>query len=246
MRTVSALDGWSPQRCPVDRNGTVWAHVPAQIDKSGTRWTWSSQCGLAVWTEDKLGIDCPLASRAQWQIVEILEKILLLQRTLKCLVQCLLRSQDEIEQQSRNKEQHDQKRRKDLREDASASGLDIPECPGNEGKPEGYEVGDPNRKQKLSASCGGLDHEPCPLDQQVLFGVAARLSVPDALEPSDRKDENTRASGALFGRTRDPEFGLTGKGPQRFDPSRPPAGPRPHKCQDVAHLIVIDADDQCR
>jgi len=199
-----------------------------------------------VWTEHELRIDCALASRAQGQIVEILEKVLLLQGTLKCLVQRLLRSQDEIEQQSRDEEQHDKKRRKDLREDASASGLDIPECPGNQGKPEGNEVRDANRKQKLGASCGGLDHEPCPLDQPVVFGVVARLSVPDTLEPSDRKDENARASGALFGRTGDPEFGLTGKRPQRFDPSRAPAGPRPYECQDVAHLIVIDADDQCR
>jgi hypothetical protein len=162
------------------------------------------------------------------------------------LVQRLLRSQDEIEQQSRDKEQYDEKRRKDLREDASASGLDIPECPGNEGKPEGYEVGDPNCKQKLGASCGGLDHEPCPLDQTVVFNVAASLSVPDTFEPSDRKHENAGAPGALFSRTGNPEFGLCGKGPQRFDPSCPPAGPRPYECQNVADLIVIDADDQCR
>jgi hypothetical protein len=50
-----------------------------------------------VWTEDKLGIDRALASRAQWQIVEVLEQVLLLQGALKCLVQRLLRSQDEIE-----------------------------------------------------------------------------------------------------------------------------------------------------
>jgi hypothetical protein len=99
-----------------------------------------------MWTKDELGIGRALAPRAQWKIVEILEQILLLQGTLKCLVQRLLRSQDEIEQESRYKEQDDQKRRKDLRENASAPGFDVPECPGNEGKPKGYEVGDPNCK----------------------------------------------------------------------------------------------------
>jgi hypothetical protein len=50
----------------------------------------------------------------------------------------------------------------------------------------------------------------------------------------------------LFSRTGNPEFGLTGKRPQRFDSSRPTASPRLYEGQDVADLIVVDADDQCR
>jgi hypothetical protein len=218
--------------------------MPAEIDQPGTRWTGTPQSCLTVRAEDELGVDRALASRAKRQIIEILQQVLLFQCTLKRLVQCLFRPQDEIQQQPRDKEQHDEKRRENLRKDASASGLDIAKRPGNERKPDGDEIRDPNRKQELGASCGGLDHETFPLGGPVTVSVAMGLSVPDALEPTDRKYEYTSAARALLGRTRDPEFRLLCKRSQRLDPSHTPARPGPDKGQHVTHLIIVDPDDQ--
>jgi hypothetical protein len=47
-------------------------------------------------TEDELGVYRALASRAKRQVIEVLEEVLLLQRTLERLVQRLLWSQYEI------------------------------------------------------------------------------------------------------------------------------------------------------
>jgi hypothetical protein len=99
-----------------------------------------------VRAKDELRIDRPLASRTQRQIIKILEQVLLLQRTLKRLVQRLLGSQDQIQQQPWHKEQNNEKRRENLCEDASTSGLDIAKRPGNERKPERDEVRNPNCK----------------------------------------------------------------------------------------------------
>jgi hypothetical protein len=198
-----------------------------------------------VRAEDELGVDRALASRAKRQIIEILEQVLLFQCTLKRLVQRLLRSQDEIQQQPRDKEQYDKKRRENLREDASAPGLDIAKRPGNERKPDGDEVRDPNRKQELGASCGGFDHGTFPLGESVTVSIAMCLSVTDTLEPSDGKHEYASAARALLGRARDPEFRLFGERPQRLDASHSPAGPGPDEGQDVTHLIILDPDDQC-
>jgi hypothetical protein len=186
-----------------------------------------------------------LASRAKWQIIEILEQVFFFQRPLKRLVQRLLRSQDKIQQQPRDKEQYDEKRRENLRKDASASGLDITKRPRNERKPDCDEICNPNRKQELGASCGCLDHETFPLGGPVTISVAMGLSVPDTLEPSDRKHEYTGAARALFGRARNPELRLFGQRPQRLDPSHTPAGAGPDKGQDVTDLIIVDPDDQC-
>jgi hypothetical protein len=198
-----------------------------------------------VRTEDELGVDRALASRAKRQIVEVLEEVLLFQRTLERLVQRLLWSQYEIQQEPRNKEQDDQKCRENLRKDASASSLDIAKRPGNEREPEGDEVRDPDRKQELDASCGGFDHEPFPLGELVTFSVVAGLSVPDTLELSDRKHEYTGAARALLGWSGDPEFRLPGERAQRLDSPQAPAGPGPDKGQDMTHLIILDPDDQC-
>jgi hypothetical protein len=199
-----------------------------------------------VRAEDEFRIHRPLAPWAQGQVVKILEQVLLLQCSLKCLVQGLLRPQYQIQQQPWHEEQHDEKCRENLSENTSAPGFDIPKGPGNECKPEGNEIGDSNREQKLHASRGGLDHERAPLSESVRFTVTAKLSVPDTLEPSDRKHENTGAAGALFSRTGNPELRLRCKRPQRFDPSGPPAGPGSHESQDVSDLVVIHADDECR
>jgi hypothetical protein len=115
-----------------------------------------------VRAENEFGVDRALTSRAKRQIVEILEEVLLLQRTLKRLVQRFLWSQNEIEQQPGDKEQDHEKRRENLGKDASAPGLNVAKRPGDERKPDGDEVRDPNRQQELGASCGGFDHELFP------------------------------------------------------------------------------------
>jgi hypothetical protein len=98
----------------------------------------------------------------------------------------------------------------------------------------------------LHTPCGGLDHERCPLGEQVYFTATAKLSVPDTLEPSDRKYKNTGPAGALFSRTGYPELCLRCKRPQWFDASGSTAGPRSHQRQDISHLVIIYADDECR
>jgi len=153
-----------------------------------------------------------------------LEQVLLLQRPLKRLVKRLLWSQDEIQQKPRDEEQYDEKRREYLRKDAPAPGLDIAKCPGDERKPDGDEIRNPDRKQKLGASRGGFDHENFPLGELVSISITAGLSVPDTLKSSDRKHENTGTACALFGRPRDPEFRLPGERTQWFDPAYTPAG----------------------
>jgi hypothetical protein len=195
-------------------------------------------------TKDEFRVDRALASRAKRQIVEILQQVLLLQRPLKRLVQRLFWAQDEIQQQPRDKEQYDEERRENLSEDASAPRLDIAKRPSNQRKPERDEVRDSDREQELGASCGGFDHEPFPLVEPCTVTIAAKLRVPDSLELPDRKHKHTCAAGALFGRTRDPEFGLPGQRPQWLDSSRTPAGPGLDKGQDITHLIVIDPDHQ--
>jgi len=50
-----------------------------------------------VRTEYELRVNRALASGTQRQIIEILEQVLLLQRTLERLIQRLLRPQDEIQ-----------------------------------------------------------------------------------------------------------------------------------------------------
>jgi hypothetical protein len=78
----------------------------------------------------------------------------------------------------------------------------------------------------------------------ITVSVATRLSVPDALELTDRKDEDTSAARTLLDRSRDPELRLLGEWAQRLDSSYAPPGPGPDKGQDVVHLIVMDPDDQ--
>jgi len=95
----------------------------------------------------------------------------------------------------------------------------------------------------LDASCGGLDHEPIPLSELVSSTVTAKLSVPDTLESTDGKHENARPAGALLSWTGDPKLGLPPKRAQRLDPSGTPAGSSSHQGQNIAHLIVINADD---
>jgi hypothetical protein len=199
-----------------------------------------------VRAKDELRIHRPLAPWAQGQVVKVLEQVLLLQSPLKCLVQCLLRPQYQIQQQSWHKEQHDEKCRENLSKNTSAPGFDIPKGPGNERKPESNKIGDSNRQQKLHASRGGLDHERRPLSESVSVAATAKLSVPDTLETSDRKHENAGAAGSLFSRTGNPELRLRCKRPQWLDPSGTSAGPGSHERQDVSHLVVIYADHQCR
>jgi hypothetical protein len=196
-------------------------------------------------TEDHLGVDRALASWTQRQVVQILEQVLLFQCTLKRLVQCLFWSQDEVQQQPGNKEQYHEKRREYLRKDAAAPGLNIAKRPSNERKPDRDEVCDPNRKQELGASRGGFDHEPFPLGDPITANSAVSLSVPDTLEPSDRKHEYTGAARTLLSRTRDPEFRLPSERAQRLDASHTPPGSGPDNGQDVTHLIIVDPDDQC-
>jgi hypothetical protein len=129
------------------------------------------------------------------------------------LVQRLLWPQDEIEEQPGNKKQDDKKCRKNLRKDASAPGLNIAKCPGNERKPNSDEVRDPDRKQELDATCGSFDHEPFPLGEPLTASLTASLSVPDTLELPDRKDKHAGTTRALLCRTRDPEFRLPGERP---------------------------------
>jgi hypothetical protein len=95
--------------------------------------------------EDKLCVYGPLTPRAERQIVQVLKQVFLLQCPLKCLVQCLLRSQDQIQQESGHKEQNDEKGGENLRKDAPAPGLNIPKGPGDEREPEGDEIGDSDR-----------------------------------------------------------------------------------------------------
>jgi hypothetical protein len=132
-----------------------------------------------------------------------------------------------------------------LSEDAPTSRLDIADGPGDEGEPEGHQIGDTNRQEKLYASCGGLNHERCPLGQPARFSVTAKLSVPDTLEPPDWKHKYAGSAGALLRRTGDPELRLPGKWAQRLDASGTSAGPGSHERQDITYLIVIDASDQC-
>jgi hypothetical protein len=47
----------------------------------------------------------------------------------------------------------------------------------------------------------------------ITVSFARRLSVPDALELTDRKDEDTSAARTLLDRSRDPELRLLGKWP---------------------------------
>jgi hypothetical protein len=61
-----------------------------------------------VRAEDELRIDRALASRAKWQIIQVLEQIFFFQRTLKGLIQSFFRPQDQIQEQPWDKEQHDQ------------------------------------------------------------------------------------------------------------------------------------------
>jgi len=98
-----------------------------------------------------------------------------------------------------------------LSKDASAPGLDIPEGPGNECKPECNKIGDSDRQQKLHASCSGFDHERFPLGEPNSSTATAKLSVPDTLEPPDRKHENAGPAGTLLSRPGDPELRLPGK-----------------------------------
>lgn len=113
------------------------------------------QVRLAVRTDDEVGINTSLASRAKWKFVEILKEILLFQCTLKDLVERFLGSQNEVKQQAWHEKEHHQQRRKHLREYAAAPGLDITECPGYEREPQRNQVGDPDRQEKLcSARCG--------------------------------------------------------------------------------------------
>jgi hypothetical protein len=78
----------------------------------------------------------------------------------------------------------------------------------------------------------------------ITLSFATRLSVPDALELTDRKDEHTGAARTLLDRSRYPELRLLGEWPQRLDSSYAPPGPSPDKGQNVVHLIVMDPDDQ--
>jgi hypothetical protein len=74
-----------------------------------------------VRTKYELRIYAPLATRAQRQVVEILQEVLLFQGALKRLVKSLLGTQDEIEQEPWHKEQDYQKRREHLRKNAPTS-----------------------------------------------------------------------------------------------------------------------------
>jgi len=199
-----------------------------------------------VWAEDELRVHCPLASRAQRQIVEILEQVLLFQRPLKRLVQRLLRAQDQIQEQSRHKEEYDEECRENLGKDASASGFDVPKCPGDESKPECHQIGDSDRQEKLHASCGGFDHERFPLGEPISSTAAAKSSVPDTLESSDWEHKNAGSPRTLFSRTRDPELRLARVRTQRLDSSGTPAGSSSHQVQDITDLIVVHANDECR
>jgi hypothetical protein len=95
--------------------------------------------------EDKLWIYGPLTLWAERQIIQVLKQVFLLQCPLKCLVQRLLRSQDQIQQESGHKEQNDEKGGENLSKDASAPGLNIPKGPGNEREPKGDEIGNSDR-----------------------------------------------------------------------------------------------------
>jgi hypothetical protein len=170
-----------------------------------------------------------LTSRAQRQVVKILEQVLLFECPLKCLVQRLLRPQDQIQQESRHKKQDDQQGGENLGKDASAPGLDITKGPGDECKPKGYEVGDCNRQQKLHTSCGGLDHERCPLSEPMKSIITAKLSVPDALETPDWKHEYAGTAGALLNWTWDPELCQAPSRAQRLNSSGASTGPRTHE-----------------
>jgi hypothetical protein len=162
------------------------------------------------------------------------------------LVQCLLRPQNQIQQEARHKEQHHKKCRENLGKNASAPGFDISKGPGNECKPERNQIGDSDRQEKLHASCGGLDHERCPLSEPVSFTVTAKLSVPDTLEPSDRNHENAGPASALFRRSGNPEFRQRRKRAQWLDATGTSAGPRSHERQDISYLVVINADHERR
>jgi hypothetical protein len=78
-----------------------------------------------VWTKDKVRVNRPLAAQANGSIVQILQQVLLLERTLKSLIERLLGPENQVEQKSRNEKQDHQKRGKNLREDAAAARLGI-------------------------------------------------------------------------------------------------------------------------
>ena len=106
---------------------------------------------------DEVSIDTALAAGADRQFIQVLEKILFLQSTLEDLIERFLGSKNEIEQQAGHKEEHDQQRGKYLREDASASGLNIAKGPGDERKPQCDQVGDTDRQEKLCAARRGFN-----------------------------------------------------------------------------------------
>jgi hypothetical protein len=107
--------------------------------------------------DDKVTINTALATGAQREFIQVLQEIFLLQGTLKDLIERFLGSQDQVEEQTWNEEEHNEQRRKHLRKDASAPRLDIAECPGNERKPQRNQVGDPDRQEKLCAARRSLN-----------------------------------------------------------------------------------------
>jgi hypothetical protein len=121
-----------------------------------------------VRAEDKVRFNRPLTTRTKWKIVEILEKILLLEGTLKCLIQRFLGPKDEVQQQAGHKEEDHQKRRENLGEDAATAGFNIPKRPGDNGKPHGNDVRDANRQQELYASRGSFHQTRSPSAEDVI------------------------------------------------------------------------------
>jgi hypothetical protein len=198
-----------------------------------------------MWAEHELGIHASLTSGTERQIVEVLKEVLLFQCTLKGLVKCFLRAQNEIEQKPRQEKQDNQERRENLSKYASASRFDISKRPSYERKPDRDEISDPNREQELSASCGGFDHVLRPLGSSTLMSIATHLSVPDALEPSDRKDKHARPPHPLFSRTRDPELCSLGYRPQGLSLPGTTSSPRLNQHHHVVNEIIFDTKDHC-
>jgi hypothetical protein len=72
---------------------------------------------------------------------------------------------------------------------------------------------------------------------------AARLSVPDALEPTHRQHEDAGAPRTPFGQTRDPELRPFAHRAQRLNVPGAAAGTGMDQCENIVDLVVIHAND---
>src|SRR3954471_3154631 len=93
-----------------------------------------------------------VARWTMWQLFQILKEVFLFQRSLEGHIKRLFWTENQIEQQTREVEENDEKGRKDLGDNASASCFAIAIGPDDEDKPKRYEVRARERDQNLYTS----------------------------------------------------------------------------------------------